>query len=59
MQKINNAENVLRIARYIKKNSSRFGRLNKVYSYCEENGLNATDINFVLKYINDRILVSI
>lgn len=59
MQVLSNIENVLKVAKYIKKNSSRFGRLNKVYNFCEKNGLNATDINFVLKYINDRILVSI
>lgn len=45
---------VLQVAKFIK-NSKKINRLNKVYDYCYEQGLDIDDIDFILKYINNRV----
>ena len=48
---------VEKIARYIKNNPKDFDRLNKIYEYCEKNGLSAKEIEFVKLVINNRIII--
>lgn len=55
MYKISTVE---KIARHIKNNPKDFDRLNKIYEYCEKNGLSAEEIEFVKLFINERVMVS-
>ena len=53
MQELSRAEEV---ARYLKKKPNL--TTNKLVQYCWDNNLNSNEIQFVKKYINNRIIYS-
>lgn len=54
MQKMSKLQ---QIAKYVKNNSEKFGRLNELVEYCRKQGLSAEETEFIKLFINDRIII--